>query len=102
MFAYRRSLRAEMKFGACRHGGGRPRVGEVPYLLVVKKASFYMQQPVGFKMVSHEPQAAYNQKWRMEDVLWRKKRHFPFIGVLKGGFSVAWFKFDLFWSYTFR
>ena len=69
MFAHCRSLCAEVKFGACRHGGKRPRVGEVPCLLVVKKASFYMQNLVRFKMVSHEPQAAYKQKWRMEDVL---------------------------------
>ena len=68
MFAHRRSLLADMKFGACRHGGGRPRVGEVPCLPVVKKASFYMQKRVRFKMKSHEPQAAYKQKWRMEDV----------------------------------
>ena len=72
MFAHRRSLQADMKFGACRHGGGRPRVGEVPCLPVVKKASFYMQKRVRFKMVSHEPQAAYKQKWPMEDVLWTK------------------------------
>ena len=69
MFAHCRSLCAEMKFGACWQGGKRPRVGEVPCLLVVKKASFYMQKLVRFKMVSHEPQAAYKQKWRMEDVL---------------------------------
>ena len=76
MFAHRCSLRDDMKFGACRQGGERPRVGEVPYLLVGKKVSFYMQKRVRFKMVSHEPQAAYKQKWRMEDVFWRKNAIF--------------------------
>ena len=38
----------------------------------VEDCSFYMQKWIRFKMVSHERQAAYKQKWRMEDVLWRK------------------------------
>ena len=69
MFAHRRFLLADKKLVACLHGGGRPRVGEVPCLLVVKKASFYMQRLVRFKMVLHEPKAAYKQKWRMEDAI---------------------------------